>query len=196
MMNNDLSEDADPLIVMQQCIDLCVELSRGASEGNALLLYVLVEPTVLESMIAGDASPSVWRYHSEAAGLIMYLGIHAETIDDPYVPSVAGEVRRRLCGHVLTIDKIGAAFTGRPPLMSRRYISTRLPLDLRNEDLMGDKATIAAAVAALDENGWNTDGGLYPATVVRARTLLASVKDEIIEIALGNDRQTTIEDLL
>ncbi|KAM0274968.1 hypothetical protein ACHAQH_007698 [Verticillium albo-atrum] len=196
MRNNDLSEDAGSLLVMQQCIDLCVELSRGASEGNALLLYVLFERSILESMIAGDASPSVWRYHGEAAGLIMYLGIHAETVDDAYVPSLAGEIRRRLCGHILTIDKVGATFTGRPPLMSRRYISTPLPLDLRNEDVMGDRETIAAAVAALDENGWNTDGGLYPATVVRARTLLASVKDEIIEIALGNDRHTTIQHLL
>ncbi|KAM0326240.1 hypothetical protein ACHAQA_006837 [Verticillium albo-atrum] len=193
---DDPSDDPYSLAVLQECIDLCVELSRGASEGNALLLYVLFERAILESMIAGDASPSVWRYHGEAAGLIMYLGIHAENAQQPYVPTLAGEVRRRLCGYVLTIDKVGATFTGRPPLMSRRYISTPLPLDLRNEDLMGDRETIARAVATLDENGWNTDGGLYPATVVRARTLLASVKDEIIEIALGNDNQTTVEDLL
>ncbi|KAM0493589.1 hypothetical protein D7B24_001105 [Verticillium nonalfalfae] len=196
MESGDRTEVAGSVLTLQRCIDLCVELSRGASEGNILLLYVLYQRAVLESMIAGDASPSVWRYHGEAAGLIMYLGIHAETARDAYVPTLAGELRRRLCGLIMTIDKVGAIFTGRPPLMSRRYISTPLPLDLRNEDLMGGHETMVKAMGALDENGWNTSGGPYPATVVRARTLLSLVKDEIIEIALGNDRQASVQDLL
>lgn len=88
------------------------------------------------------------------------------------------------------------SFTGRPPLISHRYASTPLPLDLRDEDLLSDGPTLVQAVASLDDKGWNTSGGVYSSTLIRARAMLAFVRDELIEIALSTGKGTTLEALL
>lgn len=87
-------------------------------------------------------------------------------------------------------------FTGRPPLLSHRYASTPLPLDIEDEVLTADEETIERAVARLDKKGWNTSNELYPATVLRARFMFALIRDELLEIALGSVRNSPIERLL
>jgi hypothetical protein len=87
---------------------------------------------------------------------------------------------------IFNVDKVVASFTGRPPLLSRRYASTPLPLDLSDEVLLCGPERIKEAVAGLDEGGWNQDGCLYSTTILRGRYLLSSIRDEIFEIALGH----------
>jgi len=94
------------------------------------------------------------------------------------------------------MDKGVATFTGRPPLFSRRYTTRQsLPLDVSDEALFAGGETLARAIASLDENGFNMDGEIYSATILRARTLLALVRDEILEIALGFNEPEDISEL-
>ncbi|KAM0571309.1 hypothetical protein ACHAP9_003410 [Verticillium nonalfalfae] len=180
----------------QQCLKNCAELARAHSEsGNTMLLYVFFKRMILESVSAGDASLSCWQYHAESVSLMTFLGLHAETNTEPYIPSLASETRRRLFYCVYNIDKVVSSFVGRPPMISRRYFSTPPPLDLRDEYLLADEATMMKGVSALDANGWNTEGALYPTTIIRARVKMASIRDEIMEIAMGNGT-TSIEALL
>lgn len=109
---------------------------------------------------------------------------------------MCSEWKRRLCGYVFNLDKIGSSFTGRPPSLGRRYVLTPMPLDVADSDLLSDRATLVRAAQALDSDGWNRDGRLYPATVLRARWQIALFRDEIFEIALGHGEETTVEDLL
>jgi hypothetical protein len=71
-----------------------------------------------------------------------------------------------------------------------------MPLDLDHAAMMADRVTLDAAVARLDANGWNTDGRLYPSTLLRARSMLAHVRDGILEVALGSRRDTSLESIL
>lgn len=73
---------------------------------------------------------------------------------------------------------------------------TPLPLDLSDETLLADAATMAREVGALDANGWNCKGECHSATIVRGRRMLMMVKDEILEVALGNPIYTSTEALL
>jgi hypothetical protein len=83
------------------------------------------------------------------------------------------------------MDKGAATYTGMPPLLNWRYISTPLPLDISDDDLFADQDVIAqAAREKLDANGWDAKGNLHPVTFIRARTILAYIRDEIIELAL------------
>lgn len=86
--------------------------------------------------------------------------------------------------------------TGRPPLFSHRYYTAPLPLDIRDEDLIADSDTLDRAVNALDQRGWNTNGGLYPATVVRARCMMALVRAELIEVTMSNGSNPSPEYLM
>lgn len=73
---------------------------------------------------------------------------------------------------------------------------TPLPLDLSDEALMSDADTLAKEVQALDENGWNKKNDCHSATVVRARRLLMTVKDKIMEMALGSTTSASTDTLL
>lgn len=182
-------------LVYKEAAQICIELCKGCTP-NSLLLYLTYKAAILESMIAGDAAPSFWRLHGENIALLTYLGLHALQDDKPYVPTAAKEVRRRLVSQLFVIDKVAASFSGRPPLLSRKYMLTPLPLDLCDEVLMSDPEAIAGAVEALDENGWNREGECYSTTIVRARAKLARVKDEVMEVALGSSAYTSIDALL
>ncbi|RYP10008.1 hypothetical protein DL764_000937 [Monosporascus ibericus] len=103
--------------------------------------------------------------------------------------------RRTVNESMFTGDAI--SFTGRPPLLCRRYTSTPLPLDIRDEDLFSDEATLAKTVDYVDDKGWNTRGEVYPSTFIRARALIASIREEIFEVALGHNHRTPpVETLL
>jgi len=77
-----------------------------------------------------------------------------------------------------------ATFTGRPPLMSHRFTSTRLPLDISDEALLAGDHSIARAIA-MSKDGWGTTGMFHPSAILRARTLLSAVRSEILDEALG-----------
>lgn len=127
---------------------------------------------------------SSWSAHGAAVTMLTYLGLHVLENEPSYTPSLCSENKRRLVAQIFASDTLGSAFTGRPPLLSRRYFSTPLPLDIRDEDFI-DNDTLMNAVRALDDRGWNTDGGMYPTTVIRARCMTAFVRDELFEIALS-----------
>lgn len=132
----------------------------------------------------------------ENIAIATYLGIHAIPHDAGYVPTASSEAQRRLVSQVFVIDKVAAAFSGRPPLLSRKYMVTPLPLDLSDEALMADADTLAKEARALDENGWNQKNECHSATIVRARRLLMTVKDKIMEMALGSANSASAEVLL
>lgn len=142
------------------------------------------------------AGLSCWRALSESTSLLTFLGYHAESSSPTYQPCLSSETRRRVAAHVFIMDKVVVLFTGRPPQISHRYVSTPLPLDLDDEELFAGEAAIADSVRSLDDNGWNTKGGLYAATTLRCRLLIAFIRDELIEIAVGNWKETPIDTLL
>ena len=84
-------------------------------------------------------------------------------------------------------DKQLATFIGRPPALSRRHCTCRLPLDLSDSELMSTGDELAGYIAKLDVNGWNRSNKAYPVTYQRAWMLMSQIRDEILELALGYD---------
>ncbi|KAJ0158812.1 hypothetical protein CTA2_10860, partial [Colletotrichum tanaceti] len=181
----------------RRCIFDCLSLARRATEvGNTLLLYLYIRKTIIDSLLYGDTSLSTWMSGGEMLSLLTFLGLHAEqqqhqhqhqTKQQPYRPTLASELRRRLLLKAFSLDKVGSAITGRPPSLSHRYVLTPLPLDLADDVLMvrDGGVAVAAAAAALDAGGWSPDGRLYPVTMWRARYRFMRIRDEIFEVALG-----------
>lgn len=116
-----------------------------------------------------------------------FLGFHVENDEQKggRTPTLCSEFQRRLFCFVFNTDKVLASFTGRPPLLSRRYVATRLPLDLADEWLLSDKETLKRRVDELDDKGWSQDGAIYPVSSLRARFSFAVIRDEVFEIALA-----------
>jgi hypothetical protein len=176
--------------------DMCIDLSMRMSGGNSMLLFLCYRRTLLESQVLGDAGLSCWRAHAETVSLLTFLGLHAEAYTTDYTPTFCSELRRKLCASVFNCDKV-ISFQGRPPLLSRRFISTPLPLDMADEAFFEGPEAVSQAVSALDYNGWDRESK-YPssAAAIRARTQMAIMRDELMEISLGNNEDTSISTLL
>ncbi|KAL6863627.1 N-terminal binuclear Zn cluster-containing/DNA binding domain-containing protein [Trichoderma novae-zelandiae] len=182
--------------VSRVCLGLCMDLSRRFASANGLLAQLAHRRATLESIHAGDASYSTWRSTAESVALVTFLGMHAESNSPSYEPTLASESRRRLFAQLFVGEKDGVLFTGRPPRLSHRYAFTPLPLDLRDEDLLVGGEALERAVEGLDENGWNTGGKIYSATVTRARCIVALIRDELVEIGIGRPRPKVASALL
>ena len=119
------------------------------------------------------------------------IGLHREA-DSAYSPIsrmspsfMVSEFRRRLFCYVFVGDKQLATFMGRPPALSRRYVTCHMPLDLSDEQMMAEGEELEKFKSRLDSNGWNTDGKCYSHTITRACMMLAMIRDEILELSLG-----------
>ena len=172
----------------------CIRLAHHFGAANALLLRLCTWRSTNESKFSGDASLMTSKLLSDASTLLTYLGLHAET-DTAYIPSYASEIRRRVTVYLFSLDKICVLFTGRPPNLSRRYMSTPPPLDLPDAVLQGDEMTRRQALKSLDTNGWNLDGKIHETTLLRARFMMSLIRDELLEIALGLE-QPSVDMLL
>ncbi|KAH8664248.1 hypothetical protein BX600DRAFT_296113 [Xylariales sp. PMI_506] len=186
-----------PREVTQECLILCVELSQEFSDGNIFLVYLKSRLATHESMISGDASRQTWRYHADTISSLTFLGMHAQgSGHNKYEPTLFSETSRRILAIAIVLDKVTVAFTGRPPLLSQKFVTTPMPLDLKDDYLfLGYEARMHKVRTTLDERGWNTEGGLYSSTYIRARFMLAKISEDIAVIALGTDSATSIQDI-
>lgn len=95
---------------------------------------------------------------------------------------------------IFTIDNTIVTFTGRPPILGQKYISTPLPLDIDDSDLYEDPETLAQIVIdTVNERGWNKEGKIFSSTFVRGRAILASIRAEIFEASLATNNVVSIE---
>lgn len=177
------------------CLDYCITISRHLAEQNILLLDIARRRSTLESIVCGEARVPSYVSFGIAVTMMTFLGLHVQQHDALYQPTLCSENRRRLFYQIFTSDKLVVSFTGRPPLVSRRFCSTPLPLDISDEDLASDASKLNRAVASLDPNGWNTHGAMYSVTVIRARAMIAHVRDELVEIALSHNISVSLEHL-
>lgn len=132
----------------------------------------------------GLTGPTVWMLHGELVGTVTSLGMHREDSRSRDRRDLSIEIRRRIFASIFIMDKILATFTGRPPLISHRFTTTLLPLDISDEALLAGNHSIDAAVA-LSKDGWGTNGMFNPSAMLRARTLLGTIRSEILDEALG-----------
>ena len=130
-----------------------------------------------------------------AVTMMTFLGFHKRPVAGKK-PTLCSEYKARLAAQVFTGDKLEVIFTGLPPLLSRRYYSAPPPLGLSEEDVSADQATLDAAIAKLDPEGWPTNGEVNRSVMVRARLMMALLRDEIIELAFSDSAYFTVEQLL
>lgn len=131
-----------------------------------------------------------------AVSAMTFLGLQTLEDSPEYIPTAQSENRRRIAAQIFSVDKAGVVFSGRLSQMSHRYFSSPLPLDLQDEDLVADESTLNAAISLLDDKGWSTRGTLGSATVIRARCMMALIRDELIEVTLGKSSHVRFNHLL
>lgn len=102
-------------------------------------------------------------------------------------------MKKRLSGGCFWNDKEIAMFTGRPPALSHRHFSCPLPSDVSDEALMEGGERLQDELAQVDDEGWNTQGKMYDATICRIMACTAIIQDEVMELFIGNEAQFSME---
>lgn len=93
----------------------------------------------------------------------------------------------------IATDKNQASLNGTPPMLSARYCTIRLPLDISCEDLFLPQPELAKLVTGLDINGWDGPEKVHRATFHRALQILSELREEILEVSLGVDVSLSVE---
>ncbi|KAH0523964.1 hypothetical protein TsFJ059_008894 [Trichoderma semiorbis] len=184
------------LDISRTCLELCIELSRIFSSGSSLLLFLLSRKAIMESTIMGYASLSAWRLHADTVALLTFLGIHTDPQQDSPQPNFCQENRKQLAAFIFMMDQTFVMFTGRPPLINYRFMFMPLPLDIDDGDFFADEAVAARSFNGLDANGWNTHGAIYSVSFIRARTICAFIRAELVEVALNKAANISTSTLL
>lgn len=91
--------------------------------------------------------------HGSLVSSITALGLHREPKDDYPDNFMASELRRRQFIGVFVTDKIMAAMSGRPALLSHRYSTCQLPLDLSEDELIAEEPRLSEIKSKLDLQG-------------------------------------------
>ncbi|KAF2842237.1 hypothetical protein M501DRAFT_1013590 [Patellaria atrata CBS 101060] len=184
------------MIRFKECAALCLKICDMDGYSNPIMVYLMYKLNLLQSIITGDACPTVWRGHGALVATTLSAGLNTNPDTFPTETTIGLEARRRVYTTVYNIDKVMATMLGRPPLLSVRYSSTPLPLDLSDAALLCEDSSISAEITSLDSNGWNTNNRIHSATILRARAMFASIREGILEIALGpklNSSEITME---
>ena len=188
---------------MRECAEACLALCNDVDTVNEFVISLMASAYSLQAYYEGDNSQQLWRRHGGMASAVTALGLHREP-ESAYSPStnhcfLVAEHRRRLFCYFFSLDKQLSTFMGRPPALSRRYSTCKMPLDLTDEQMMAEGQELDKIKTRLDANGWNTDGIVSPNRIFRAWMCLSVIRDEILELALGPpcpDLHTRREELI
>ncbi|VUC25216.1 unnamed protein product [Clonostachys rosea] len=178
----------------------CITLANIGGSSGSLMLFLLYKRSVLHACMHGDTSLPYWKFHAETVAMLTFAGYHDDRSRDA-VASVSEttpplEARRRIMCQIFIVDKNLATFVGRPPLLTRRFCSIKLPLDLDDTALVSDIEGFQEQVRALDSNGWNQSGHIHSSSILRFRMMVALIRDAILEIGLGYSDDSTIDDIM
>ncbi|KAI4593136.1 hypothetical protein KJ359_010060 [Pestalotiopsis sp. 9143b] len=71
-----------------------------------------------------------------------------------------------------------------------------MPLDISDQDLFLDQEDLLKKIeSSVDSRGWSTSGEFFSSTIIRARYMVAQIREHIAEIALGHDSQISADEL-
>ena len=189
---------------MKECADVCLNMCLSAETVNFLVTALIFNIKVLESGCTGDesrykpryamfgnvvltiaAAYKIRRLNGDMVTSAISAGLHRLPSYANATLTAASEYKRRLFSAIYCSDKTHSSLNGTPPLLGRLFcdIEPCLDLDPRAPYLPPDE--LAAAINALDDNGWNTAGNLYETTILRAKVQLSTVREEILQLSLG-----------
>ncbi|KAJ6035737.1 hypothetical protein N7540_000016 [Penicillium herquei] len=169
----------------------CIEASKHKTHVNDLTIWMRYMHVILGTEVLGETSMSSGGQESlfgDLTSCIYAMGLHQQhSLAD--VPFFLAETRKRMLAVSHRTDKNLSTLLGRPPRLPHRYCNVAWPLDLADDDLFQHDGNLDAALLRLDENGWNTEGKFYPATLIRIRDITSNLRERVLELSLGHSEQ-------
>lgn len=186
-------------VELKAAVEMIIDILRKHDTMNLLVVALLAENFLMGTLVHGDTSFKVWREQGDLISALTALNLHQDdgTSSSPETTTISSHIRRSIFARAYTADKMLALFNGRPPILSFRYCSCPLPLDLPDEAFVQGREHLIREVRELDDKGWSRkqDGDINHTTFQRAELLFCLILDEILEMLVGNKEQWSEEKL-
>ncbi|OKL61728.1 hypothetical protein UA08_03061 [Talaromyces atroroseus] len=173
----------------------CMEICRQLGHVNDLMIWMRHTYCLVGSEVLGETSERVYNVFGDIASNVYAMGLHRDHYS-ANVPFFLSETRKRVLAAIHKSDKNGATFRGRPPRLPYQYCDFALPLDLADDQLFLDEKSIRVALNGLDDEGWNSQGQFYPATIIRMRHIVTTLGEKMLGLSLGSRTMSYHQDLL
>jgi hypothetical protein len=175
----------DMVNTMLSLVDECIDLSKKCGSCSDLFACLVYECSPLVEWVRGDVSAEAWVRFGEVCNIAVELGLHKEKHVDARTPFFLCELRIRLFGSIYVHDKYVSTYLGRPPRISHRHCVIQLPTDLSDDEVCSSQAELVRTLAKLN-SGFASSGKLGRATLRRAAIAHFIIREEVLEIVLGN----------
>ena len=140
-------------------------------------------------MLIPQLAYSIRRLHGDLITTTITSGLHRLPDYATSKVTAASEYKRRLFCSIYCNDKTHASLNGTPPLLTRLFCDIQPCLDLPTEAIFLPEDELAFELTKLDADGWNisnkSDDTHYIVTILRIKVQLCTIREEILELALG-----------
>jgi hypothetical protein len=165
----------------------CLTFCRDCDSLDDMFIWLLLEhATGLLSATRGFMHYATYRTQGEVISAIINMGLHQGVKNDDEVPFFLSQLRKRTLLIAYAVEINESAFLGRPPRLSYRYCRFDLPLDLSDNDITLEGPELAAALAKLDQDGYNKAQKITRAAWMRVVLEFAKQREDILDLALGD----------
>jgi hypothetical protein len=136
-------------------------------------------------LITHFAGYRTWCRSGQLMNDVFALNLHRDPELSSSKPLFLEEIRCRFFVSAYRTDKALSTLTGRPPRLLRHYCNRRLPLHLQDDHLMSSEQHLQKVINSLQQDGWNPQPDFQPTAWLRARYILATFREEILQVELG-----------
>ncbi|KAE8344237.1 hypothetical protein BDV24DRAFT_127673 [Aspergillus arachidicola] len=168
----------------------CIEICEEDNQMNDMTIWMRHANVALASNLFGDTSSILYRCFSSLTAELFALRYHRQISIQSGVPFFMSETRKRLFAAAVCRDMNLATLLERPPFIDCNFCDMTYPLDLDEEEIVLVGSELNAALQHLDENGWKVSSEreklLRPATGIRIRFSLSSLRAKVLRLSLGN----------
>jgi hypothetical protein len=192
---------------MKECAGVCLKMCDDSETVNYLVTALIQSLKRLETGCTGDDSKQIIQYspcqlvandkiaysirrlHGDLITTSITSGLHRLPDYSTSKVTAASEYKRRLFCAIYCNDKTHASLNGTPPLLTRLFCDVQPCLDLPSEATFLPEDELTLELNKLDVNGWKksdkSDDTYYPATILRIKVQVCTIREEILELALG-----------
>ncbi|KAH8696444.1 hypothetical protein BGW36DRAFT_417604 [Talaromyces proteolyticus] len=162
----------------------CIDIFRQHGQVNDVIIWMRYTHALLATEVLGETGERLYSLFGDLVSSIYAVGLH-RAVHSTNIPFYLSETRKRMMAILHKGDKGLSTLLGRPPRLPHRYCDITPPLDLADDQLFLTDRELEVALEGLSEDGWNRRGQFYPATVLRMRHVLSTLKERVLDLALG-----------
>lgn len=143
---------------IKEISEKCLAFCRACEVLDDMFIWLLFDYSCFIMSTKGIRAYATYRSTGEVTSAVVAMGLHQGIKANDKVPFFLAEMRKYTLLMAYYQEVSIATVLGRPLRLSSRYCILEAPLDLTDQQIVSTGPELAAALANLDEDGYNKSG--------------------------------------